>query len=166
MRHYFIDENDNEVVINITSMNWDSNKLWYECQYLLSGKELKTIYLKEVADKLFGSKDGLSWEFAGQGIFSKELICNNLLTKWYRGYLPSGALGSAEGELRTKMPGKVVKVLVKEGEEVSEGQTLVIIEAMKMENEIKATGSAKVKAIYVEEGMALDSGFNLMELEN
>ena len=56
------------------------------------------------------------------------------------------------------MPGKVVKILVKENQEVNEGDGLLIIEAMKMENELRAPKSGIVKTIQAVEGATVESG--------
>jgi biotin carboxyl carrier protein len=63
------------------------------------------------------------------------------------------------------MPGKVVKINVKEGEEVGEGTIMMVVEAMKMENNIMASGKATVKRILVEEGHMVDNKMQLIELE-
>ena len=63
------------------------------------------------------------------------------------------------------MPGKVVKVNVAEGEAVRKNQTLAIVEAMKMENEIKSPLEGVVKKIYVSAGDLVDSEKPLLELE-
>jgi biotin carboxyl carrier protein len=63
------------------------------------------------------------------------------------------------------MPGKVVKINVKEGEEVKEGTIMIVVEAMKMENNIVASGMAKVKKILVAEGQMVDNKMQLIELE-
>ncbi|WP_155897121.1 biotin/lipoyl-containing protein, partial [Bacteriovorax sp. BSW11_IV] len=78
---------------------------------------------------------------------------------------PSGLSGGSAGELMTQMPGKIVKISVNVGDTVVKGQTLVILEAMKMENEIKAGIDGVVKAIHIKEGDALDQGVLMMELE-
>ena len=65
----------------------------------------------------------------------------------------------------TPMPGKIVKISVKPGEEVRKNQTLVIVEAMKMENEIKSPIPAKVKKINFKEGDLVDTGQPIVELE-
>jgi biotin carboxyl carrier protein len=61
-------------------------------------------------------------------------------------------------ELKAPMPGMVLKVLVKEGDEISKDQPLLILEAMKMENVIKAVGPAKVGEIKIIEGQAVEKG--------
>jgi pyruvate carboxylase subunit B len=74
---------------------------------------------------------------------------------------------SREGakEIRAFMPGKVVEVLVAVGDEVNKDQGVLIIEAMKMENEVRATASGRVKAICVSSGQAVETGELLVILE-
>ena len=67
--------------------------------------------------------------------------------------------------VRSPMPGKVVKVLVKAGDEVKAGQGVVVVEAMKMENELKAPRDGKIKQITAEEGRAVESGQTLALIE-
>ena len=62
------------------------------------------------------------------------------------------------------MPGNIWKVLVKEGDRVEEGQALVILEAMKMENEIGAPAAGTVAKVHVDEGASVDSGDVLVSL--
>ncbi len=63
------------------------------------------------------------------------------------------------------MPGKVVKILVAEGDEVQAGQTLIIISAMKMESEFKAKSSGIIKRITVSEGDTVDANKELITIE-
>ena len=65
---------------------------------------------------------------------------------------------------RSPMPGKVIKVNVKEGDDVKEGDVLCVVEAMKMENNIKAMTSAKVAKVLVDEGDKVDVKNILIEL--
>ncbi|HTO97491.1 MAG TPA: acetyl-CoA carboxylase biotin carboxyl carrier protein subunit [Myxococcales bacterium] len=60
------------------------------------------------------------------------------------------------------MPGKVTRVLVKVGDEVQEGQGLVVVEAMKMENELKSPKAGKVSELHAVEGSAVESGAKLV----
>ena len=68
-------------------------------------------------------------------------------------------------KLVSPMPGKVVKINVKEGDEVKEGTVMIVVEAMKMENNITATAKAKVKKILVAENEMVDNKKQLIELE-
>lgn len=63
------------------------------------------------------------------------------------------------------MPGKVVKVLVALGQEVTDGQPLVIVEAMKMENELRAPKAGRVSAVMVKEGQAVEAGSKLLAVD-
>jgi biotin carboxyl carrier protein len=75
----------------------------------------------------------------------------------------AGAGGPAE--ITSPMPGKVVAVLVKEGQEVAEGQGLIVVEAMKMENELRAPRAGKVTSLKAKEGAAVDGGAALCVIE-
>jgi biotin carboxyl carrier protein len=68
------------------------------------------------------------------------------------------------GDVKSVMPGVVIRLLVAEGDEVQEGEPLLILEAMKMQNEIAAPASATVKAIHVEAGTAVGAGEKLITL--
>ena len=70
-----------------------------------------------------------------------------------------------KSRLVSPMPGKVVKINVKEGDEVNEGTIMMVVEAMKMENNIVAAVQAKVKKILVAEGQMVDNKMQLIELE-
>jgi biotin carboxyl carrier protein len=68
---------------------------------------------------------------------------------------------SAEGgpqRVVAPMPGKIVRVLVSKGDTVKPRQPLVVIEAMKMENELRASGDGAVAELYVREGQSVDAG--------
>ena len=67
--------------------------------------------------------------------------------------------------IKAPMPGMVLKVLVTPGQQINKGDGLVILEAMKMENILKATAPATVKAIRVNERTAVEKGTVLIELE-
>jgi len=78
----------------------------------------------------------------------------------------SGAKGAAGKAMVTApMPGKVVKILVAVGEEVRADQGVIVVEAMKMENELRTSVAGKVKEIFVEEGQVVESGAKLVYVE-
>ncbi|WP_346660296.1 biotin/lipoyl-containing protein [Nannocystis pusilla] len=80
--------------------------------------------------------------------------------------LAVGRTGGAGGGLvKAPMPGRVVRVLVSAGQSVERGAPLVIVEAMKMENELLAAVAGTVKAVHVGEGVAVDAGQALVELD-
>jgi biotin carboxyl carrier protein len=67
--------------------------------------------------------------------------------------------------VRTPMPGKVVKVLVKVSDAVTSGQGVAVVEAMKMENELKCSRDGKVVAVHVSEGQALEGSAQIVSIE-
>jgi biotin carboxyl carrier protein len=77
----------------------------------------------------------------------------------------SGSTRDGGKLVRSFMPGKVVAVLVAVGDEIEKDQGLLVIEAMKMENEIRAATAGKVKEIRVAPGQAVESGELLIELD-
>jgi len=79
----------------------------------------------------------------------------------------SGQLGTglAPGAISSPMPGNVIKLMVKEGDSVKEGQPLVIVEAMKMENEIRSPSDGVVKKVNYAVGNLVEAGAPIVELE-
>lgn len=78
----------------------------------------------------------------------------------------SGGASSNEKNLFAPMPGKVIKVNVKTGDKVKRGSVLLVVEAMKMENNIVAESDAVVEKISVKEGEMVDTDVQLVFLEN
>jgi biotin carboxyl carrier protein len=70
--------------------------------------------------------------------------------------------GTAPTALRSPMPGRVVKILVKPGDRVTVGQPAVVVEAMKMENELRATRAGTIQALRCEEGATVEAGQDLV----
>ncbi len=71
----------------------------------------------------------------------------------------------APPQIVAPMPGKVLEVLVETGQQVAEGDGLVILEAMKMEHRITAAAAARVTGVHVQGGQMVDGGVVLIELE-
>ena len=68
------------------------------------------------------------------------------------------SVGAGETPLLAPIPGTIIRYLVKEGDEIKEGKTVVVLEAMKMENEIVAPVSGKIKAINFKPGDKVPGG--------
>jgi len=79
------------------------------------------------------------------------------------GFKTGSAVG--EGVLKAPMPGQILEIMVREGDEVEEGQPLAILEAMKMENELKAPISGTISSIHVDEGQSLEKNSPIIEIE-
>jgi biotin carboxyl carrier protein len=84
-----------------------------------------------------------------------------------RQWTRSGAVGAGSGRqhLTAPMPGRVVRILVGPGDEIVAGQGLLVVEAMKMQNEMKASRAGKVLSIPVGVGSTVSAGETLAVIE-
>ena len=106
--------------------------------------------------------DGVYWVSTAKGSGPVEVA--DPLT-----HLASRSRGGKGGKRRQRvnayMPGRVVALLAEEGQEVAAGQGVVVLEAMKMENEIVAEHDGRIGKIFVQPGQAVEMGNPLFELE-
>ncbi len=72
---------------------------------------------------------------------------------------------AARREIKTSMPGRIIKLLVNEGDHVNEGEAVLILEAMKMQNEIKSPQPGKVTCIGTGPGKSVEAGALLFVIE-
>jgi biotin carboxyl carrier protein len=110
-----------------------------------------------------------------EGDQSKKYIANTLYNSFdveiidaeskYLKNRNKSAFGGGDNEISSPMPGKVVKIPVEPQEEVKEGQTLIIVSAMKMESEYKAPKDGVVKEIYVGEGDTVEANQTLVLID-
>jgi biotin carboxyl carrier protein len=84
------------------------------------------------------------------------------------GETDAAASGGAKKALRirSQMPGKIVRIQIKEGDTVQKGDALLVMEAMKMENEIRAAQTGVVKAVKVSVGQAVETGADLVLMDS
>ncbi|MEJ7624604.1 MAG: biotin/lipoyl-containing protein [Pyrinomonadaceae bacterium] len=78
--------------------------------------------------------------------------------KRLRGSADSGEMPEGQAEVKTAMPGKVVRILVATGDQVAKGDGVLVVEAMKMQNELKAPRDGVVGAIKTSEGETVAAG--------
>ncbi len=76
-----------------------------------------------------------------------------------------GAGRRADGKVKPPMPGKVVELHVKEGDRVEEGNVLLVLEAMKMQNDLKSPASGIVSRVHVSAGANVEATTVLVEIE-
>lgn len=168
MRTYLIDNDKNEYIVDLTKTRTHSAEMVeFEFRTIKDHTEInkETIFVRKLADQYFASTDGIRWNKLARQDSPSIMLNVDRVFKLYRGYKPSSLGGDDTGGLFTQMPGKVVKILASVGQKVEKGQTLLILEAMKMENEIKSNTNGTVKTIYVKAGDALENGVLMMEVE-
>jgi biotin carboxyl carrier protein len=105
-------------------------------------------------------RDGRSAVRIGRRRFDVEIADPR---KWSSGRRDRGLAGHRE--IVASMPGKVIRVLVAPGDVVEAGQGLVVVEAMKMQNEMKAAGPGRVARVAVTAGATVESGEVLVVIE-
>ena len=119
-----------------------------------------------------GGSDVLVVEAVGRGLWAvgfqgerHELEVVDERTRHIRSLTGGGAKAGGPAVLKAPMPGMVMKVAVEEGQRVEAGAALVVLEAMKMENELRAPAAAVVKGVKVKAGQAVEKGQVLVEFE-
>jgi len=75
------------------------------------------------------------------------------------------AVAASEGAVTAIMPGKIIRMLVAEGDTVAEGDVVCTLEAMKMENELKAPKAGRIAAVHARPGQDVEMGMVLAEIE-
>jgi len=78
---------------------------------------------------------------------------------------PHRKAATGPAKVRAPMPGKILRVVAAAGQEVRAGECLVVMEAMKMENEIRSPRDGRIKDVFVKEGQAVESGALLILVE-
>ena len=158
----------NEFVVDLTKTIKHSSDL-VEFEYnTLEDNEIvhsERVFVKKLAGNYYISNDNVAWKKLARQHIPKRILNIDKVYNVYRGYKPSGLTSGSSGELLTQMPGKVVKINVEVGQEVQKGDCVLILEAMKMENEIKTAVDGVIKEIHVKEGDALESGVLMLEIE-
>jgi biotin carboxyl carrier protein len=168
MRTYLIDADKNEYIVDlIKTRKHSAEMVEFEFRTIKDQQEVnkETVFIRKLADQYFASTDGIKWNKLARQDSPSLMLNVDKVYKLYHGYKPSSAGGDNSGGLFTQMPGKVIKIMAKIGDKVEKGQTLLILEAMKMENEIKSGTNGTVKAIHVKAGDALENGVLMMEVE-
>jgi len=153
-----ISKDDNKVVFTIDDKEYILDVVMAEngvCSIIHKGKS----YNAEVVRSENGKNYTVNTNFH---TFPVEIV--DLQAKYLR-TRKKEELDEQQDRIFSAMPGKVVKVLVKEGDEVESGQSVIVIEAMKMQSEYKVRKNCKIKRIMVSEGDTIDGNQTLISLE-
>lgn len=138
-----------EYVVDVVSFTKGSYSMLYNNRSfyieLIEGKDSKRYYV---------NTKNLSYELEIIDAESRYLKNKN-----------KGLLDMSENAIVSPMPGKVVKVLVKAGDHVQQGQNVIIVSAMKMESEYKVSKDGMIKEVLVKDGDTVDGNQTLIVLE-
>jgi pyruvate carboxylase subunit B len=165
MRTYYVTVNGKELTVLLGaegSVSLEGREQPYEVKRVSSTEFSVMIGARHVRVVVFAGNEGfdvIAGDFRGR--LSVESERERLLRRYSRSTDGKGT----KQEVHAPMPAMVIKLEVSVGEEVRAGQPLVVLEAMKMENEILAPGPGRVKAIYARIGKAVEKGELLLLFE-
>ncbi len=136
-----------------------------EREYELEASEVEAnVYLlkndNQIYEVLISGNQPLTAKIKGE-----EFEINLIDPKKLRGAGKDAALADGIVEIKTAMPGKLVRILVETGASIAAGEAVLVVEAMKMQNEMKSPKDGVVKEIRFEEGATVNAG-DVLELLN
>jgi len=114
--------------------------------------------------KVLAARDGEGFDVAAGAVTGKAVV-ESERDRLMRKYARTSASTGHKREIHAPMPALIVKVEVRVGQEVRAGEPLLVLEAMKMENEIRSHQAGTVKEIYVKPGNPVEKGQLLLTIE-
>ena len=129
----------------------------------IRGTDVRTLLMDGTSYRVVARRDGRSWVVDVGGCHEVAEVIDERMAVILEMTGDPGPSNGAQA-LRAPMPGLVVRIEVDEADRVEQGQGLIIIEAMKMENELRAEAAARVERIHVSHGDAVEKGQLLIDL--
>ena len=163
MKYYLIDHESCEHTLILDKVEKKDARI-IKTVFSHDGME-KVLFYRKLGKSLYFSKDQKKWTLVASQEIQKSILDRTQTYHLYRGFKPSGLNQGEAGELLTQMPGKVVKINVDVGQVVKKGDAVLILEAMKMEHQIKASFDARVKILSVSKDQQVPPDELLIELE-
>ena len=125
-----------------------------------------TLSMRDRPHRVFGVRIGATaWEIHHRGRTFRVQVADERSWRMRRAQSDGTSPAAGLEPLRAPMPGLVLRVDIEEGQDVSEGQGLLIVEAMKMENELRARAAGRVRRVHVTAGESVGRGDILVEFE-
>jgi biotin carboxyl carrier protein len=167
---YQVKVNGRTALVELVSAS--ENKL----QVSVDGKQYEIDYVKVNPDSvsiIYANRSFKMELIAGSGI--RQYLVNTIKNTYtvdiidaearYLSSRKQGQDADADSVIKAPIPGRVIKIMVSENEQVEAGQNLIVISAMKMESDYKAPRSGKILAIHVKEGQTVEARQVLIEIE-
>jgi biotin carboxyl carrier protein len=133
-----------------------------EIDFLELGENLHSLIQDTRSVELAIEEHGGKYEVQMQGrLYEPIVLDQRALLMAQR----KGGLGAGSGEVHAPMPGLIVDILVKTGDVVEQGQTVIILESMKMQNELKAPRQGKIGSVSVHPKQTVDKGTLLLTIQ-
>jgi biotin carboxyl carrier protein len=149
--------NETEVKLNGEKLNYDLQKLNYQ-NYLL---RINNTYYEISSEQVNNEK----FSFLVNGI-KVDLIARTELQERAKNLIDASKSSlSSTVDINAPMPGMILKINKNNGDEIKKGDSVLILEAMKMENDLKSSVTGKIKKLFVSEGNAVEKGDRLFSIE-
>ncbi len=166
----------NEFIVSLDGIKNQLNFL-SNSKVIYNGEELdfeifetiNNVYFLRIAEKIYNftcvhkNNENIVLFSNGEKI---ELTVRTLLQEKASEVLEQQIAQHHHAEVKAQMPGMILRVKKNKGEPVDHGETVMILEAMKMENEIRSNTKGIVKEIFVKEGDTVEKGVKLFSVEN
>lgn len=158
MNEYVVSVNNHkrEIRVEGNQITIGDKKISFELQPLNSG-----LYLFKAGDKVYEvyskkiSEEKYVITIAGRNF---DVLVRTALMEKAAQMLKLGSDSNHHSEIKSPMPGLILKIKKKKGDEVEAGEPVLILEAMKMENELRSPSKGKIREILVKEGIAVEKG--------
>lgn len=154
----------NVEIINENELNFDEEKINYELiqvsgySYLLKlNNEIFELTAEKINSDLF--------KLLVDGYHYDVTVRTALQEKAFKLLESSSVHQSHHTDVKAPMPGLILKIRKSVGEKVDQGESVIILEAMKMENDLKAPASGYIENIFVTEGSAVEKGTTLLSID-
>lgn len=156
---------EHEVVVDGQTVSIDGETFTASLEDL-AGTPVKLVTIGHRVHRVLASRGPArsEYEFAIDG-FRFRVDALNERARVIRALAGQSAAVAGPAPIVAPMPGMIVRVNVKAGDQVRAGQGLVVMEAMKMENELRATADGVVKGVLAQPGTAVEKGAILLEIE-
>ena len=166
MNEFVVTVNSRKKNVKLSGNNsiWVDDKEYNQEMYQLSGDT----YLLKLDNKIYEISvvkiDNERFNISVAGKNYETIVRSSVQEKAVK-LIELKASAQNKLDIKAPMPGMVLKINKKAGDEVEEGESVLILEAMKMENDLRAHISGKIKNIYINEGMTVEKGYTLFTIE-
>ncbi len=166
MNDFVVSVNDSKIEVKILNETRLSvNNVEYNFELLTLSEHSYLLKLNnQVFDLTAVQSDSNSFKIYIDGQLVETSVRTALQEKAYKLIEGSASSQKKHTDVKAPMPGLILKIKKKEGERVEMGDSIVILEAMKMENDLKAHTSGMIEKIYITEGSAVEKGSLLFSI--
>jgi biotin carboxyl carrier protein len=157
-------QGNEHAVIHHGGNEWSVGSFRGEVEIRETEAGVYTVVMAGRAHRVVAGRNGNGWLVLTEGV-QRSVSVESARERLMKQYTRSAAQEHRHLEIRAPMPALVGRILVAPGDEVEAGRPLLVLEAMKMENEIKVHLTGRVKEILVERGRTVEKGQILLTLE-